>query len=80
MHRGENYRVDQRSRFTKEAARLSAAIAIFPWIPLDPPNVAKSTSIRLRHFKQLLRYFEVEKRKDSLREAEKQQMHLVRFL
>jgi hypothetical protein len=33
MQSGGNYRLDQRSRFTEEAARLSATIAIFPWIP-----------------------------------------------
>jgi hypothetical protein len=37
-------------------------------VPVDSPNVPKSTSRRFRHFKQLLRnIFEVEKKKDSLR-------------
>jgi len=44
---------------------VSAAVAM---VPVDSPNVPKSTSRRFGHFKQLLRnIFEVEKKKDSLR-------------
>jgi hypothetical protein len=47
-------------------------------VPVDSRNVPKSTSRRFRHFKHFLRsFFEVEKKKDSLRE---QQMRPVRFL
>ncbi len=41
-------------------------------VPVDSLNVPKSTSRRFRHFKHLLRsLFEVEKKKDSLRESNK---------
>ena len=41
-------------------------------VPVDSPNVPKSTSRRFRHFKQLLRSsFEVKKKKDSLKGSNK---------
>ena len=41
-------------------------------VPLDSPNVPKSTSRHFRHFKQLLRsFFEVKKKKDSLKGSNK---------
>ena len=42
------------------------------YVPVDSPNVPKSTSRRFRHFKQLLRsLFEVKKKKDSLKGSNK---------
>jgi hypothetical protein len=41
-------------------------------VPVDSPNVPKSTFRRFRHFKQLLRsLFEVKKKKDSMKGSNK---------
>lgn len=41
-------------------------------VPVDSPNIPKSTFRRFRHFKQLLRSsFEVKKKKDSMKGSNK---------
>jgi hypothetical protein len=64
----------QISRGSTESPRLErwAVECSHCHVPLDSPNVPKSTSRRFRHFKQLLRsLFEVKKKKDSLKGSNK---------
>src|ERR1700691_653015 len=52
--------------------RRRALERVHCFVPLDSPNVPKSTFRRFRHFKQLLRsLLEVKKKKDSLRGSNK---------
>ena len=52
--------------------RRRAVECVHCFVPVDSLNVPKSTSRRSRHFKHRLRsLFEVDKKKDSLRESNK---------
>jgi len=68
IHRGES-----RRRINGTASLKGRAVKCGDCsVPLDSPNVPKSTSRRFGHFKHLLRScFEVDKKKDSLRESNK---------
>ena len=60
--------MDRRNCPAKEIRRVGADCDV----PVDSPNVPKSTSRRFRHFKQLLRSsFEVKKKKDSMKGSNK---------
>jgi hypothetical protein len=68
IHRGENLATDQWNRLAEEGVVECGHCDI----PVDSPNVPKSTSRRFRHFMQLLRgYFEVKEKKDSLKASNK---------
>ena len=64
IHRGENLATDRWNHLAKEGVVECGHCSV----PVDSPNLPKSTFRRFRHFKQLLRsLFEVKKKKDSLK-------------